>query len=89
MNYLKASGRRSRPSTGWSTCSCIRRRRRASASSFYDGLRGYVINYNLGKDLVKVRERHVTSKDPVKARAQKWAAFKQLLSSPRLASGIR
>ncbi|HEY0490598.1 MAG TPA: hypothetical protein VGD30_13885 [Telluria sp.] len=58
--------------------------------SFYDGLRGYVINYNLGKDLVaKYVERHVTSKDPVKARAQKWAAFKQLLSSPRLASGIR
>ena len=58
--------------------------------SFYDGLRGYVINYNLGKDLVaKYVERHATSKDPVKARAQKWAAFKQLLSSPRLASGIR
>lgn len=58
--------------------------------SFYDGLRGYVINYNLGKDLVaKYVERHVTSKDPAKAKAQKWAAFKQLLSSPRLASGIR
>lgn len=58
--------------------------------SFYDGLRGYVINYNLGKDLVaNYVERHATSKDPVKARAQKWAAFKQLLSSPRLASGIR
>ncbi|MGZ8318471.1 MAG: hypothetical protein ACXWVD_05145, partial [Telluria sp.] len=58
--------------------------------SFYDGLRGYVINYNLGADLVKAYVmRHVTSKDPVKAREQKWAAFKQLLSSPRLASGIR
>ena len=29
------------------------------------------------------------SKDPAKAKAQKWAAFKQLLSSPRLASGIQ
>lgn len=58
--------------------------------SFYDGLRGYVINYNLGKDLVaKYVERHVTSRNPATARAQKWAAFKQLLSSPRLASGIR
>ena len=62
----------------------------AQRVSFYDGLRGYVINYNLGKDLVaKYVERHVTSKDPAMAKAQKWAAFKQLLSSPRLASGIR
>lgn len=57
---------------------------------FYDGLRGYVINYNLGADLVKAYVmRHATSKDPATARAQKWAAFTQLLSSPRLASGIR
>ncbi|HEU4851792.1 MAG TPA: hypothetical protein VFT37_06530 [Telluria sp.] len=57
---------------------------------FYDGLRGYVINYNLGKDLVKEYVmRHVTSKDPVVARKQKWDAFRKLLSSPRLASSIR
>ena len=58
--------------------------------SFYDANRSYVINYNLGADLVKAWvQRQVTSKDPVKARAQRWAAFKQLLSSPRLASGLR
>lgn len=57
---------------------------------FYDGVRGYVINYNLGKDLVKAWvERHVTATDPAQARAQRWAAFKELLSSPRLASGLR
>ncbi|MFD2367759.1 hypothetical protein [Pseudoduganella sp. GCM10020061] len=57
---------------------------------FYDGLRGYVINYNLGKDLVKAYVlRHVTSKDPEVARQQKWDAFRKLLSSPRLASSIR
>jgi hypothetical protein len=57
---------------------------------FYDGLRGYVINYNLGKDLVKAWvERRVTATDPAQARAQRWAAFKELLSSPRLASGLR
>lgn len=62
----------------------------AQRVSFYDGLRGYVINYNLGKDLVEAYvKRHVTSKDPVKAREQRWEAFRQLLSSPRLASGIR
>ncbi|GGZ02755.1 hypothetical protein ACFFTM_21100 [Pseudoduganella plicata] len=57
---------------------------------FYDGLRGYVINYNLGKDLVKAWvERRVTATDPAQARAQRWAAFRELLSSPRLASGLR
>ncbi|TWI60922.1 hypothetical protein IP91_04886 [Pseudoduganella lurida] len=57
---------------------------------FYESLRGYVINYNLGKDLVKAWvERHVTATDPKAARAQRWAAFRQLLSSPRLASGLR
>jgi hypothetical protein len=62
----------------------------AQRVSFYDANRGYVINYNLGADLVKAWvQRQVTSKDPVKARAQRWAAFKQLLSSPRLASGLR
>ncbi len=49
-----------------------------------------MINYNLGADLVKTWvQRQVTSKDPEKARAQRWAAFKRLLSSPRLASGLR
>ncbi len=62
----------------------------AQRVSFYDANRGYVINYNLGADLVKAYvRRHVTSKDPEKARAQRWAAFKKLLSSPRLASGLR
>lgn len=57
---------------------------------FYEANRGYVINYNLGADLVKAYVlRHVTSKDPEAAKAQRWAAFKQLLSSPRLASGLR
>ncbi len=62
----------------------------AQRVSFYDANRGYVINYNLGADLVKAWvQRQVTSTDPVKARAQRWAAFKQLLSSPRLASSLR
>jgi hypothetical protein len=57
---------------------------------FYDTMRGYVINYNLGKDLVKAWvEKQVTATDPQQARAQRWAAFRQLLSSPRLASSLR
>jgi hypothetical protein len=62
----------------------------AQRVSFYDANRGYVINYNLGQDLVKAYvERHATATDPAAARVQRWEAFKQLLSSPRLASGLR
>jgi hypothetical protein len=62
----------------------------AQRVSFYDANRGYVINYNLGQDLVKAYvERHATAADPAAARVQRWEAFKQLLSSPRLASGLR
>jgi len=62
----------------------------AQRLSFYDANRGYVINYNLGQDLVKAYvERHVTATDPAAARVQRWEAFKVLLSSPRLASGLR
>jgi len=62
----------------------------AQRLSFYDANRGYVINYNLGKDMVKSWvERQVTATDPAAARKQRWEAFKTLLSSPRLASGLR
>lgn len=62
----------------------------AQRISFYEANRGYVINYNLGADLVRAYvERHATSSDPQVARSQRWEAFKKLLSSPRLASGLR
>jgi len=62
----------------------------AQRLSFYDANRGYVINYNLGKDMVKAWvEKQVTATDPAAARKQRWEAFKALLSSPRLASGLR
>lgn len=53
---------------------------------FMDQYGAYVINYNLGKDLVR---RHVealggTSGNP----ARRWEIFEDLLSSPRLPSGL-
>jgi hypothetical protein len=53
---------------------------------FIDQYRSYVINYNLGKDLVK---RHIESRggrpdNP----AKRWEEFAALLSSPRLPSGL-
>ena len=52
---------------------------------FMDQYRSYVINYNLGKDMVRdYVERHAQG-DP----ARRWQVFEQLLSSPRLPSGLK
>jgi len=54
---------------------------------FFDQYRSYVINYNLGKDLVRrwIESQGGTSDQPEK----RWAAFARLLSSPRLPSDLR
>jgi hypothetical protein len=53
---------------------------------FFDQYRSYVINYNLGLDLVRqfIERRGGTADRPEK----RWEEFKQLLSSPRLPSGL-
>jgi hypothetical protein len=54
---------------------------------FFDTYRSYVINYNLGKDLVK---QYVESRDGAAAQpAKRWDEFVRLLASPRLPSGLR
>jgi hypothetical protein len=54
---------------------------------FFDQYRSYVINYNLGKDMVKryIESRGGTPDNP----AKRWDEFAKLLSSPRLPSGLR
>ena len=54
---------------------------------FYDTYRSYVINYNLGQDLVKgfVESRGGVSTRP----ARRSEEFVRLLASPRLPSGLR
>ena len=51
---------------------------------FIDQYRSYVINYNLGRDLVA---EHVTSHAGT-SRERAWREFGRLLSSPRLPSGL-
>jgi hypothetical protein len=54
---------------------------------FFDQYRSYVINYNLGKDLVRAFiERRIRSDKSPRA---KWKEFTALLSSPRLPSGLK
>ncbi|HET9269612.1 MAG TPA: hypothetical protein VFO31_15660 [Vicinamibacterales bacterium] len=51
---------------------------------FVDQYRSYVINYNLGKDMVAHHIDARSDGDP----AKRWTAFTELLSSPRLPSGL-
>jgi hypothetical protein len=54
---------------------------------FFDEYRSYVINYNYGQDLVReyVEKRGGTVDKP----QDRWRIFGELLSSPRLPSGLR
>jgi hypothetical protein len=52
---------------------------------FIDQYRSYVINYNLGKDMVA---RYVESESGGTDARRRWDVFAQLLSSPRLPSGL-
>jgi hypothetical protein len=61
--------------------------RAAQRVRFFDQYRSYVINYNLGKDLVRgyVESRPGVAGNP----DRRWDAFARLLSSPRLPSTLR
>jgi hypothetical protein len=61
--------------------------RAAQRVRFFDQYRSYVINYNLGKDLVRqyVEANGGTPDNPRK----RWEVFERLLSSPRLPSGLK
>jgi len=54
---------------------------------FIQRYRSYVINYNLGEDMVRnyIEKRGGTPDQPEK----RWNEFEQLLASPRLPSGLR
>ncbi len=52
---------------------------------FIDQYRSYVINYNLGKDMVRRFVESQSGGDP----ARRWKEFEKLLSSPRLPSGLQ
>lgn len=59
--------------------------------SFFDVNRSYVINYNVGKDLVKHYVEYNSRSagtEPEKTELR-WQVFEQLLSSPRLPSNLK
>jgi hypothetical protein len=70
------------------------RERAVQRVRFFEQYRSYVINYNLGKDLVR---QYIESKVPREVRerptadaahALRWKEFEKLLSSPRLPSSL-
>jgi hypothetical protein len=62
-------------------------KRAKQSARFIEKYRSYVINYNLGEDMVRsyIEKRGGTEQQP----EQRWREFEQLLASPRLPSDIR
>jgi hypothetical protein len=60
--------------------------RAAQRVRFFDQYRSYVINYNLGKDMVR---KYIEAKGGTADRpGERWEEFEKLLSSPRLPSDL-
>jgi hypothetical protein len=69
------------------TWAVMPRERAEQRTKFFDQYRSYVINYNLGKDMVrKYIEAHGGTPDHPDRR---WDEFEKLISSPRLPSGLQ
>ncbi|PYI96586.1 MAG: hypothetical protein DMF00_14750 [Verrucomicrobia bacterium] len=62
-------------------------KRAKQSARFIEKYRSYVINYNLGEDMVRsyIEKRGGTEQQP----EQRWREFEQLLASPRLPGDIR
>ena len=62
-------------------------KRAKQTTKFIERYRSYVINYNLGEDMVRsyIEKRGGTENQP----EQRWRAFEELLASPRLPGDIR
>jgi hypothetical protein len=62
-------------------------KRAKQATKFIEKYRSYVVNYNLGEDMVRsyIEKRGGTAEQP----KQRWHEFEHLLASPRLPGDIR
>ena len=85
--YLNGTSDRKQATAWLSQYAMMSPVRAEQRTRFFDAYRSYVINYNLGKDLVK---QFVESRGGVAAQPEKrWDEFVRLLASPRLPSGLR
>jgi hypothetical protein len=85
--YLNGETDRAEAAAWLETWALMPRERAEQRIKFFDQYRSYVINYNLGRDLVRAYvERRGGTPDRPDVR---WREFAALLSSPRLPSGLR
>ncbi|HEX3645588.1 MAG TPA: hypothetical protein VHT95_08265 [Vicinamibacterales bacterium] len=85
--YLNGAADRKQATAWLSQYAMMSPVRAEQRTRFFDTYRSYVINYNLGTDLVK---QYVESRAGVAAQpAGRWDQFVRLLASPRLPSGLR
>jgi hypothetical protein len=85
--YLNGTADRKQATAWLSQYAMMSPVRAEQRTRFFDTYRSYVINYNLGKDLV---QQYVESRGGVAAQpAKRWQEFARLLASPRLPSGLR
>jgi hypothetical protein len=85
--YLNGTSDRKQATAWLSQYAMMSPVRAEQRTRFFDTYRSYVINYNLGKDLVK---QYVESRGGIASQpAKRWQEFVRLLASPRLPSGLR
>jgi hypothetical protein len=85
--YLNGTSDRKQATAWLSRYAMMSPVRAEQRTRFFDTYRSYVINYNLGKDLVK---QYIESRGGIATQpAKRWEAFVRLLASPRLPSGLR
>jgi hypothetical protein len=85
--YLNGTSDRKQATVWLSQYAMMSPVRAEQRTRFFDTYRSYVINYNLGKDLVK---QFVESRGGIASQPDKrWEEFARLLASPRLPSGLR
>lgn len=84
--YLNGTMSRSQAEEWLVTYALMSAERATQRVRFIDVYRSYVINYNLGQDLVRqyIEERGGTSDNP----SRRWEEFRTLISSPRLPSAL-
>jgi hypothetical protein len=82
--YLNGRMNRSQAVDWLMRYSLMSRPRAEQRTRFMDQYRSYVINYNLGKDLIQA---YLEAQAPGSGE-RRWGAFASLISSPRLPSGL-
>jgi hypothetical protein len=86
-NYLDGNWTRDESISYLETYELYSKQKAAKRLDFIDQYRSYVINYNVGEDMVKsyIEKNGGTADDP----NRRWVLFEQLLSTPQTPSGLQ